>query len=285
MRYASVPQVFVFSAMICICSFLFSHPVHGFAEKNQAAEQRLVFGIAPFMSPTSLVKRMAPLRKYLSESTGLEIAIETATTASVFTERTLEGRYDLVFTNPTFALMAMDKGGFKLIATQKKKLAGHFVVMEKSKIKKLKDLEGKLLGAPPKVGFLGQLVKPHLDKSGLDKNKLPEIKYFKSHKDVIAALRFGEIDASFIAGFMEKSLLKKGHPIRRIHRTGEYPGMTMLAKNEMKQELVNIITMSLFELDKNEKGKNVLKKISMPGFKKINMKQLEIVRPYLPAQK
>ena len=41
-----------------------------------------------------------------------------------FSKRTLNGRYDIVLTNPTFSLMAMDKGGFQIIASQKKKLSG-----------------------------------------------------------------------------------------------------------------------------------------------------------------
>lgn len=283
MRYASPPIIYFFS-LLTFCS-LFSQSILAVDEINKSPSSRLIFGIAPFMSPTSLVKRMAPLREYLSESTGIDVLIETSTSAKVFKERTLNGRYDIVFTNPTFSLMAMDKGGFQILATQKKKISGHFVVLKNSKIQNIKELEGKLIGSPPKIGFLGQLIEPYLDTIGFEKNNKPKIKYFHSHKDVIAALRFGDTDASLIVSFMEKHLLKKGFPLRTIHRTEGYPGMTMLSKIDMPEELANKIRKSLFSLDQNDQGKIVLKKISMPGFKKLNLKQLDKVRPYLPHKK
>ena len=77
----------------------------------------------------------------------------------------------------------------------------------------------------------------------------------------------------------------KGHKIRTIHRTEEYPGLTMLSKDSVPANLINKIRESLFSIDQNDKGKNVLKKISMPGFGKLNLDQLEKIRPYLPSKK
>lgn len=269
---------------VLICCILFSKSVFGLDEQNKPITEQLIMGIAPFMSPTSLVKRMAPLRQYLSESIGVDVLIETATTPVVFTERTLNGRYDIVFTNPTFSLMALDKGGFQALATLKKELSGCFIVLENSKIQNIKDLGGKLVGAPPKIGFLGQLIEPYLDVVGYDDSKKPEIKYFKSHKGVMAALRLGNTDASLVVNFMEKHFLDKGYPIKTIHRTEGFPGMTMLSSLDLPAELVNKIRMSLFALDQNEKGKKVLKKINMHGFKELDINQLEKIRLYLPAK-
>lgn len=247
--------------------------------------ERLKLGIAPFMSPLALLKRMAPLRDYLSDSLGMEVIIETTTDANEFLNRTLRSQYDLILTNPTFSLMALDHGGFKIVATQKKKLSGYFVVLENSNISDISSLSGKQIGCPPKVGFMGQLIAPYLKNNIFIGKEMPEITYFHSHNDAISALRLGEIEASLIVSFMKKHLHDKGIPLRTIHRTDTYPGMTILAEDSLAPEMIKKLRKSLYQLDQTETGRRVLKKISMSGYEELNMEELEKVRPYLPANK
>jgi len=263
---------------------LFNGSLHAHDEVTHPSSDRLIFGIAPFMSPLALVKRMAPLRTYLSDALGVEVLIETTTDAKDFARRTLSGHYDFVLTNPTFSLMAIDKGEFQIVATQKSKLLGYFVVLENSNIKDIKDLAGKRIGAPPKVGFMGQLIDPFLRKNIFSDSDMPEIKYFHSHNDAISALRLGETNATLIVSFMSHHLHAKGHQLRTIFTTEAYPGMTVLANKKMSAELVNKLRMALFALDQKEEGIEVLKKISMSGYQKLDKKELEKVRPYLPPK-
>lgn len=178
----------------------------------------------------------------------------------------------------------MDQGGFEIVATQKKKLSGHFVVLENSDIQNISQLAGKRIGAPPKVGFMGQLIEPYLSQKIFTDGNMPEIKYFHSHNDAISALRLGETEATLIVSFMEKHLRARGLPIRTIHRTEVYPGMTILAGQKMSLELVERLRKSLYALDQDKEGKKVLKKISMSGYQELDKKELEKVRPYLPPK-
>ena len=250
--------------------------------KEEYRQHHLVFGIAPFMSPLALAKRMAPLRAYLSSTLGHKVVIETTTDADEFARRTNSMRYDFVLTNPSFALMALDTGNFSIVGSQKKKLAGHFVVMETSPIQTINELGGKRIGTPPEAGFMGQLVKPYLATIDFNNEKFPEITHFHSHNDAISALRLGKSDASLIVSFMEKHLISKGLKIRTIHKTEGFPGMTVLAKNTMDPELFNKLQQSLYTLDQSDKGKQVLKKITMSGYQSLQQDELESVRPYLP---
>ena len=278
----SVQTIFIHTLSVVICCLLFSTTASAHDENHDHPEGSLIFGIAPFMSPLALMKRMAPLRNYLSQQLGVDVLIETSTDATEFGKRTLDGHYDIVLTNPTFSLMAVDKGGFQIVATQKKKMSGHFIVLNDSPIQSIQDLGGKLVGAPPRVGFMGQLIEPYLETIIYANEKMPRIKYFNSHNDAIAALRLGKTDASLIVSFMEKHLLKKGHPIRTIHRTQGYPGMTILANQALEPDLLEKMRVAMFSLDQNEQGRQLLKKISMPGFEELRIDGLETVRPYLP---
>ena len=230
----------------------------------------------------ALVKRMAPLRDYLSHQLGITVRIETTNDAREFVRRTDQGRYHFVLTNPVFALQALDGGDFRVLASHRRKLAGYFIVLENSPVKTLDDLAGKRLGAPPKMGFMGQLIEPFLANWQFPGNQPPLVIYFHSHNDAIAALRLGETDASFIVSFMEQHLLAKGLPVRTIHRSSEYPGMTLLSHEKLSQELHQRLQQSLLQLGQSVTGRRILKKISMPGFRLIARDELETVRSFVP---
>lgn len=255
------------------------------AEARNSPDKPLVFGIAPFMSPMALINRMAPLRDYIAKALNMEVVIETTTDAREFAQRTLNGRYDFVLTNPTFSLMAMDSGQFLIIATQKKKLSGYFIVLENSDIHTIEGLAGNKVGAPPKVGFMGQLIEPYLQQFNFTPEKFPLVQHFNSHNAAVSALRLGDTDATLIVSFMEKHLRKKGLTFKIIHRTQEFPGMTILARHDMRPDMAKKLRYSLLNMDKHEKGKNVLSKISMPGYQKLDMTELEKVRPFIPPKK
>lgn len=254
------------------------------ATRAEDSPAPLVFGIAPFMSPMALVKRMAPLRDYLSEALGVEVIIETSNDAEEFVKRTLAGRYHFVLTNPVFSLRAMDQGDFQLLASQHRLMAGYFVVMEDSPIREVHDLAGRLVGAPPKVGFLGQLIMPLLESMHFPRSNMPRVKYFHSHNDAVAALRLGETDASFIVSFMEPHLLARGIPIRTIYRSRAYPGLSVLAHKRMSRQHTDRLQESLISMHRNIQGKRVLQTMSMPAFRSIEKDELESVRPYLAKQ-
>ena len=253
-------------------------------EQKASDDPPLVFGIAPFMSPMALVKRMAPLRDYLSEALGRTVIIETANDAEEFVRRTLAGRYQLVLTSPVFSLRALDEKTFSLLVSQRRMLAGYFVVMDHSPINSVDQLAGRLVGAPPRVGFLGQLIEPLLSDMHFPPNSMPRIKHFHSHNDAIAALRLGETDASFIVSFMEPHLLSRGVAIRTIYRTGDYPGLNVLAHESMPVSVQQRLRDSLLQLDQTQEGKRLLNDINMPGFRAIEVQELESVRPYLARQ-
>lgn len=280
------PNVLIrsFLALFLLISLPLASTAAAEVTTNNTPNERLVFGIAPFMSPLALVKRMAPLRDYLSQEMGVEVVIETTNDATEFGKRSLSGKYDFVLTNPTFSLMALDQGGFQIVASQKKKLTGHFVVLEDSKINHIDDLKGLQVGCPPKVGFMGQLISPYLKSNFFSEKEMPRITYFHSHKDAISALRLKNIDATLIVNFMEKHLIAKNIPIRTIHKTDKYPGMTIIASNTLSSELFNRLKDSLFKIDQTDSGRQILKQISMSGYESLDKNELEKIRPYLPVK-
>ena len=251
------------------------------ANPGKDSRETIVFGVAPFMSPLALVKRMSPLRDYLSETLDRPVIFETASHASDFLQRSVNDRYDYILTSPSFAVQAFDSGKFRLLAIQQKKLSGHIVVLKDSKIKKIEDLAGKTMGSPPEIGFLGQLIGPYLNHLGLVREKSVKIIYMHSHNDSILALIERDVDAVFIAGFMQKYLLDKGIEIREINRTEEFPGLTFLASKNQHGKDLELVQSALLMLHDTEKGRRVLGEISLSPFIEVEVNDLDIVRKYI----
>ena len=249
----------------------------------QSAEAPVLFGIAPFMSPLALARRMASLREYLTRTLKRPVMIETSTDATEFAQRSLSGRYDILFTNPPFALAALDTGHYRLMVTQNRPMVGEIVVLSSSPVTTVEQLAGKSIGTPPKVGLLGHIIESYLDELGMAGDQAVNVRYFRSHHDSISALRVGEIDASFIANFMRPHIEAKGISIRVLASSREYPGLTLLASGRMDDSLTARLKAGLLRLGDTDEGRSVLQAISMPPFRIIDQKELEPMRPYIPV--
>lgn len=243
----------------------------------------VVIGVAPFMSPLALVKRFTPLRIYLSDLLEKEVILETSTEANAFLERTRNGRYNYILTSPTFAMKAQQSGGYKVLLMQQDKLVGRFVVLNSSPIKELAELNGKVIGVPPKIGFLGQVVRPTLVNKFHPEQHSIKVVHFRSHIDSVLALKNGAIDASLIAGFMEQHIIAKGINIRVIDSTEEFPGLAFLSlvNEDVKEQ--EIIKDALIKLDKNKEGRELLKKISMSSFREMQSGEFDFIKKYFAS--
>jgi ABC-type phosphate/phosphonate transport system substrate-binding protein len=76
------------------------------------AEAPLLLGVAPFMTPAALFKRLTPLRGYLSKELGREVVIELVRDIPQLLDRIDRVRYDLILGGAVFALRAFDGGHY-----------------------------------------------------------------------------------------------------------------------------------------------------------------------------
>lgn len=252
---------------------------------DRDAARPLVMGIAPFMSPLALVKRLEPLRAYLATTLGQDIRLETTTRPKDFAFRTLNGRYDLLLSSPSFALRALDRGNYRLLATQDQAMRGNLIVMADSPIHTVDGLANKLIGAPPEQGFLGQLTRPYLKHLGLTGTRAPTIRHFHSHNDAYHALRMNNLDAAFIADLVLKHLQKNHAAVRIIARTEAQPGLCVLAASALDDDFRQALRKAILELEQHPDGALALKQASLPAFRAITPEELEVVRPYMSAIK
>ena len=252
----------------------FSTSTHADINKKKS-EDELVFGILPFLSPVALLKRFSPLKEYLEKTTGKKIILESAPSFPEYVKRTLNHEYDLVYTAPHFVPLTLDDNHYQLLAASNN-ISSHIVVRS-SKTKQVEQLAGKRIAHGPEQAFLVIIGKYLLKQKGLTGEKAPIFIAHKSHNAALRATAAGDADAAIVGTFMLKRAAKNG--LKEIEATPRYPGVGILASKEVPQSLQNEIAKAFIDIKKSAEGRDTLKKIRFPGFKKSVAADYESVKP------
>jgi len=118
------------------------------------AEEPLIFSTAPTHSTKKTLEIYEPLIVHLSEVTGRNIEIRTATTFIDYNNNLQKNNYDILFDGPHFVGWRMDKFGHVPVA----RLPGYIkivvVVKKNSKITSMKQLSGQRVCSFPSPNML-----------------------------------------------------------------------------------------------------------------------------------
>lgn len=248
---------------------------------NFNKDKTLTLGFFPIISTVALFKRFAPLRDYLAESLGIPVELKTAKNFPTFLKRTDERKYDLVVTAPHFAVRASDSGKYVIRATHIKDVQQLFVVQKSSPIHTIQELAGKTIATPPKPALMTLMGKRFLKDVGLTGNKQPVYRAFTSHNAANQAVLANEMDAAIASSNIIQKNIKRGDALRILKGGNKLPSMALLVASDLDKELGEPITDILVAMKDSEKGSQVLKQISFPGYRAVSAKEYEPARPYM----
>ena len=248
--------------------------------KTATASEFLVFGFLPMESPVSLFKRFAPLREYLSEQITREIRLETAKDFPTFAKRTLERRYDIVFTAPHMALLALDSDKYELAATFIKPLKAVVVVKEKSALQTAKDLEGKSIATPPEQAIVTMVGRTYLGEAGI---RTARYSTYRTHNAAYAAVLGGEVDAAIVSNFIAMKAISNNTPLKIVASSDPFPGIGILVARDLPEATRNHIKKAFWGMKELPYGKKILKQIAQPGYMEADKQPFEVLRPFVQA--
>lgn len=251
-------------------------------DSNQPINNKdfLVFGFLPMESPVSLFKRFAPLRDYLSEQIAKDIRLETAKDFQSFAMRTMERRYDIVFTAPHMALQALDGDHYEVAATFVKPLKSVVVVKQKSAIQTLADLEAKSIATPPDEAIVTLVGKKYLSARGIHTARFST---YSTHNAAYSAVLGGEVDAAIVANFIAMKAISKNLPLKIVASSEPFPGIGILVARDLPESTRNHIKKAFWGMNELPYGKKVLKQIAQPGYMEATKSPFEVLRPFVQA--
>jgi len=266
------------SVVVIITALMVSH--FAFAADNKNRESDLLMGVAPFMSPDKLFKRLNPLRNYLKEKLNREIVIELSRNPAQLIERTDTGRYDFLFTGPGFALRAFDSGLYLPGAIPGNLTTSVLLVSSSSAIKSIEQLKGKVISTPPKKGAAAIVIPSFFRANGFAKKDIPKMIPYASHNAAFLAAQNGDVDAAFIAGFGYRDIVASGAQVREIARTKPFPGISFIVAKRLPENQRESLISAIVGLNNSSQGKEVLKKIAFPPFRRYSYQEFDDFRSY-----
>lgn len=268
--------------MVALTLVCFHVPVFA-AESSQDGKKPLLMGVFPYISSVALFKRYAPLKDYLSNQLGYEIALETASDVPTFIRRTTERRYDIVITAPHISLLAVDSGDYRIVARPKQDVVSVVVVSKDSAIKDLAQLAGQVVATASSSALVTRYGKDYLAEQGFKGDKAPTYRAYKSHNAAYEATLLHHTAAALVGFNIVSKALDRGVPLRVIAKLPPLPAIPTLVASDLSRALAQQVEKVFVTMNDTVEGRAILKQAGYPGYWPAGVEDYKLVRPYKPA--
>lgn len=241
---------------------------------NQKKE--LVFAISPMTSPVATASRFSEFINYLSERLGQKVVLKQRRKYSEINDLLMSGKASVAFTCTGAYLTGRHNFGLELLVVpvinRKVTYNSYIIVHKKSPIEGLEDLKGKVFAFTDPLSLTGRLyVTSLLNERGiLTKNYFRKTFYTAGHEKSIEAVATGLADGAAVDSLIFDDMTKKGSTyaskVKVIKVSQPFGIPPFVVSSELSSEIKKDIIKILLNMSKDEKGKEVLKKIGVDGF-------------------
>jgi phosphonate transport system substrate-binding protein len=236
-------------------------PLMALSSSLFAKQEIYTIGIVPQFDTRHIEKVWRPILDDVEKKTGVKFRIEGSSTIPAFEDQFLRGRFDFAYMNPYHALQAAEAHLYEpLVRDVERKLYGIIVVRKDSGIKKVEDLDGKLI-AFPAPNALGASLIPRAEFARDYKIKIKP-KYVQSHSSVYLNVILGRAAAG---GGVQKSLSQQKESVRNklqiIHKTPEFAPHPLVVHKRVDKEVREKVLRAFLQLGESEIGRGMLRKI------------------------
>ncbi len=250
----------------------------GRASSSYAAEPYTV-GVVPQYDQRQLFEIWKPLLDELQRRTGLSFRLASVPTIPVFQKEFLNGSYDFAYTNPYDLLQARKSRGYAPIVRDRVALRGILVVRKDSPIKKLSELNNKVV-AFPSPNALGASLLMRADLSRLHRVSVVPL-YVKTHGSVYLHVVKGLAEAG---GGVQKTLEEQEKPIqdslRILYTTRDIPSHPIVVHPRVPGRDAEKVRHAFLEMAATEEGRKLLSKIPMKQPVSTSMDDYSLMRDW-----
>jgi len=240
------------------------------------------FGVFPFMPMQALIKYYNSVSMDLTHFVHKRIIAQSRPTFKLFTEELVKETYDIIFIQPFDYPLAYDHN-YRPLARREDDLDMIIVTRIDSKIKSIKDLEGKILANPPSESAITTVLSKVLKDSDLSgENKIKMI-YTSNHFACMQMVLVGKADAcsttSPVLIHWEKSQLKT-KKLHVIFKSGTVPHTLYMAHSRVPKEDQEKIKHAILTWNKRPEGKMILKIFSVSAFVEAKDSDYDVIRHF-----
>ena len=259
-----------------------------FIEKQTTNMNTYIFGIHPLLNSKKLFEVYQPLVDEINKNMkNSKIILESSRNYASFNKKMIAGHFDFALPNPYQTITSLNYG-YKVFGKMgdDSSFRGIILLRKDSKIKKVSDLKGKVVAYPAPTALAATMMPQYyLQTHGLDINKDITNKYVGTHASSIMNVYLKKSTASATWPLAWKSYIKENPQIANEveirWQTKELINNGLIVKLKTPQDIVDIFSNVIFNLQNTKKGKKILEPMEISKYEKATNKTFEIVTVFL----
>jgi phosphonate transport system substrate-binding protein len=232
------------------------------------------FGLLPFLTKTTLVRKFDPLIIYLEQTLNRPIEIRSAPNFKIYIERAIKGEYDVFLAAPQISAYMEQEHQSQRISRFTRELKGYFVVHKNAPYKTLADLQGKRFAYPDPLAVVTLLGEETLLEAGLDPDK-DFSRHYTSHNNALQLVAKGEQDIAVVGITIYDNMpevIKKN--LRVLGSTAAIPHQMFHARKGLPKEDVVKISAAMLAFTKDGAGKAFFSQVAFGDMAAITDQQI-----------
>jgi phosphonate transport system substrate-binding protein len=270
-------RVRTFARLLGFCAALFSLPSPALAADNE-----LVFGVFPYLSPRQMVDQFNPLREYLARELGRPVALRSAPDYKAYAERTAKGEYDFMFDAPQLARLAQTRDHYQPLAQTGYKIVIMAVTRKDSPVKTLADLRGGAISIGARMSITHQIMRRELLKVGLELDK--DVKYLDTayFSNVLQSVIRGDAVAGATGTLLwDSAPAEERAQLREIFRQKDtVPGFILVGHARLGEAMLGRLKKALYRFKDTPEGKAYFQKNHQIDFRPVDEMTMRSLDPF-----
>jgi phosphonate transport system substrate-binding protein len=263
--------------LVALASILICAGLSGKAAGAGDDPQGLTFAIVPQQSASKLAQIWAPILEYLRRESGLTLEFRTAPDIPAFESRLAAGEEDIAYMNPLHYTVFSEMPGYRAFAKARdKRIKGILVVRKDSPIQSPRELDGATLAFPAPGAFAASvLTRAYLTGEGIRFTP----RYVSSHDSVYRTVAKGLYPAGGgVLRTFDSIQADVREQLRVLWTTTGYTPHAFAAHPRVPSDTVERLARAMVSMDADERGRALLKTLSVKGFQAANDSDWDDVR-------
>ena len=268
--------------LLTIFSVLLVFSLIGCSKKSSTKEEKVLkLGVVPSSNSEKLVDDLTPFAKALGDKLGMKVEVFTASSYIGVIEGIGSGSVDFGLVPPFSAVLSNKQSNTKnlLVGRSTRGKPGYFAevfVRKNSNIKNLSDLKGKKIAFVDPSSASGYIYAgAMLKEAGIDLDKDIQYQFSGGHDKSLQLLLNKDVDA--VASY--ENVIRKytkefptlKEDITPIAKSELIPGVTVVASNNLDDEMQKKIKQALLEIQNDKETIQILTNLfSITGFEEPN---------------
>jgi len=259
-----------------------------FSSIPSSLDKQYIFGVHPQRNPKKLREVFGPLTKYLNNKVeDANLVFEASRNFAAYDKKQAARHFDFALPNPYGTVQGIDSG-YRVFGKMGNEgdLRGLILVRRDSSIKSISDLKGTTISFPGPTALAATILpKYFLYNKGLNVNTDFKSIYVGSMESSLTNVYRGNVAAgtAYPPAWrdFQKNQPQLAAELKVMWQTEAMPDNSLMARDDIPEELVNKIAKALFSMQNDEQGKAVLSGMDLTQFKRADNDDYAQVREFI----